>query len=256
MKDALNKAGIKSQSTEVKCRECGKPFEPREPHHKLCGECVKKGAAKGAGGRSGETPSLPDMKDAQNRAGTKSQSAEVKCRECGKPFQPREPHHKLCADCVKKGAAGRSGEAPSFHEGYPDYFDTDGLLKPEFVTDLAKEIAQRLGRERPRMTMHQLRAFYGHVKLQEGALKRGCAFNKVYLQIAKLEPFATERANKDKVPKYFQDFITRNVNKVKDENAFLNGFVEHFQAVVAYCAGTLERRSHDVEKRRSATVRH
>jgi CRISPR/Cas system CSM-associated protein Csm2 small subunit/Zn finger protein HypA/HybF involved in hydrogenase expression len=265
MKDALNKAGIKSQSTEVKCRECGKPFEPREPHHKLCEECMKKGAAKGAAGRSGETPSLPDMKDAQdaqNRAGTKSQSTEVKCRECGKPFQPRERHHKLCADCVKKGASkgaetagGKSAfqkagtmsrsqenKRTSFDEGYPDYFDTDGLLKPEFVTTLAEEIAGTLGNQSPKMTMHQLRAFYSHVKLQEGALKANRPFKAVSVEIAKLKPFASERASKGKVPRYFEDFIVRNVDKVKDKDTFLNGFVEHFQAVVAYCAGTLERR--------------
>jgi CRISPR/Cas system CSM-associated protein Csm2 small subunit len=144
----------------------------------------------------------------------------------------------------------------SFEEGYPNYFDTDGLLKPEYVTTLAEEIAGTLGSQSPKMTMHQLRSFYSHVKLQEGALKANRPFKAVFVEIAKLKPFASERANKGKVPRYFEDFIVRNVDKVKDKDTFLNGFVEHFQAVVAYCAGTLERRSYDVEKRRPATVRH
>jgi CRISPR/Cas system CSM-associated protein Csm2 small subunit len=202
MKDALNKAGLKGQSTEVKCRECTKTFQPREPHHKLCDDCMKKGASKGAG--------TAGAKSAFQKAGTISRSQEIK--------------------------------RTSFDEGYPNYFDTDGLLKPEYVTALAEAIAGTLGNQIPKMTMHQLRAFYSHVKLQEGALKANRPFKAVFVEIAKLKPFASERASKGKVPRYFEDFIVRNVDKVKDENTFLNGFVEHFQAVVAYCAGTLERR--------------
>jgi CRISPR type III-A-associated protein Csm2 len=188
---------------------------------------------------------MADMKGALNKAGIKGETTERRCVDCGKPFEPKEPHHKRCGQCAQKGSS-REGTVKSpttgfFAEGYPAYFDADGLLKPEFVTELAEEIAQRLGNERPKMGMHQLRAFYGHVKLQEGALQRGRPFKEVYLEIAKLKPFASERANKDKVPKYFEQFIARNVDKVKDADTFLRGFVEHFQAVVAYCAGTIRR---------------
>lgn len=183
------------------------------------------------------------MQDAMKKAGLKGSSNEVKCRECGTPFQPRDPRHTLCPKCVGKSssAQARSATQSFFEAGYPDYFDEDGLLKPEFVTTKAEEIAQHLGSERPRMTMHQLRAFYGHVKLQEGALEGGRPFKQVLLEINKLKPFASERASKEKVPKYFEEFIVRNVDKVKDEHSFLKGFVEHFQAVVAYCAGTIRR---------------
>jgi CRISPR type III-A-associated protein Csm2 len=89
------------------------------------------------------------------------------------------------------------------------------------------------------MTMHQLRAFYSHVKRQENALKNKRPFNEVLVEICKLKPIAGERASKGKIAPYFREFIDRNVDKSKDESAFVNGFVEHFQAVVAYCAGTI-----------------
>jgi CRISPR type III-A-associated protein Csm2 len=186
---------------------------------------------------------MQDLKAAMHKAGIKAKSTEINCEQCGKPFEPRDPHHRLCGDCVKKWPPKKSGASTGafFEEGYPDYFDTDGLLKPEFVNEKAEEIARRLGDERPKMTMSQLRAFYGHVKLQEGALASGRDFKEVLLEVKKLKPFASERAHKEKVPKYFEDFITRNVDKVKDERTFLKGFVEHFQAVVAYCAGTIRR---------------
>jgi CRISPR/Cas system CSM-associated protein Csm2 small subunit len=187
---------------------------------------------------------MGDLKSGLEGAGYRGRPAEVKCQECGKPFQPRDPKHRRCPECAGKRPAHSAGGSAraSFEQGYPDYFDADGLLKPEFVTTKAEEIAANLGNERPtRMTMHQLRAFYGHVKLQQGALERGRPFKEVLLEINKLKAFASERASKDKVPRYFEDFIVRNVDKVKDEKSFLKGFVEHFQAVVAYCAGTIRR---------------
>ncbi|PYP86157.1 MAG: hypothetical protein DMG65_19220 [Candidatus Angelobacter sp. Gp1-AA117] len=188
---------------------------------------------------------MSDLKKALEGVGYQGKPAGTKCQECGRPFQPRDPKHKFCSDCIGKKSpkSGKPfGSAQSgFEQGYPDYFDQDGLLKPEFVTSKAEDIAIRLGNERPKMTMHQLRAFYGHVKLQEGALERGRPFKEVLLEIKKLQAFASERASKDKVPRYFEEFIVRNVDKVKDEQSFLQGFVEHFQAVVAYCAGTIRR---------------
>jgi hypothetical protein len=79
---------------------------------------------------------------------------------------------------------GRPGaETRQFPEGYPEYFTPEGELKAEYITTLAEEIARRLGNERPRMTMHQLRAFYGVVKRQEAALKNGRPFPLVHTEI-------------------------------------------------------------------------
>lgn len=183
---------------------------------------------------------MSDLKSSMERAGFKTRSTEVKCQECGKPFHPRDPKHRRCSECMGK-KPGATGVRPSFEQGYPDYFDSEGLLKPEFVTTQAEEIAANLGSARPRMGMHQLRAFYGHVKLQQGALERGRPFTEVLLQIKKMKAFASERASKEKVPRYFEEFINRNVDKVTTEKDFLQGFIEHFQAVVAYCAGTIRR---------------
>ena len=189
---------------------------------------------------------MPDMQDAMKKAGFSRASGEIRCGECGKTFVPSAPEHKVCPACFqKKRGGGRSRAAADagadFPPGYPEYFDSDGLLKPEYVTVEAEKIAQALGRTKPRMTMHQLRAFYHHVKRQEGALKNGQSFREVLVEVSKLKPFASERASKDKIPAHFEQFIIRNVDKAKDEKTFLRGFVEHFQAVVAYCAGTLER---------------
>jgi CRISPR-associated protein Csm2 len=183
---------------------------------------------------------MPDIRGAINNAGLHN-TGEAKCKSCGKSFTPREPHYKLCPDCNRKGRPAPSTRTSIFPPGYPNYFDTDHVLKPEFVTSLADDIAKELGQVWPKMTMHQLRAFYAHVKRQENALKNHRPFKEVLVEISKLKAIANERASKEKIPNYFRDFIDRNVDKSKDEDAFVKGFVEHFQAVVAYCAGTIER---------------
>jgi CRISPR type III-A-associated protein Csm2 len=189
---------------------------------------------------------MPDMNDAIKKAGLGG-SNQAKCKNCGKTFTPKEPWHRLCPECSSKGrphgpASGRSGSGDLFPPGYPDYFDSFGVLRTEYVTSLAEKIAEELGYARPKMTMHQVRAFYGHVKRQERAVTNGRPYREVLPEISKLKPIANERASKEKIPAAFKDFIERNVDKCKDEKAFLNGFVEHFQAVVAYCAGTIRER--------------
>jgi Csm2 Type III-A len=215
---------------------------------------------------------MPDMPDALKKAGMAPKAEAARCQDCGKLFVPREPHHKFCPDCMSKRRSEPSRASPQsfssssfvFPAGYPDYFVSTAemqdpgqagkqapipkpgnkpVLKTEFLTTLAERIAGELGAARPKLTMHQLRGFYQHVKLQEGALKSGRPFPQVLVEIIKLKPIARERAAKDKIPGSFEQFIIRNVDKVKDPDSFLLGFVEHFQAVVAYCAGTLEKSS-------------
>jgi CRISPR/Cas system CSM-associated protein Csm2 small subunit len=185
---------------------------------------------------------MPDMQDALKKAGMAPKSSE-----------PR-----------RASPQSFSSSSSVFPAGYPDYFVSAAemqdsgqagkqapiretgnkpVLKTELLTTLAERIAGELGAARPKMTMHQLRGFYQHVKLQEGALKSGRPFAQVLVELTKLKPIARERTAKGKIPECFEQFIVRNVDKVKDRDAFLSGFVEHFQAVVAYCAGTLEKSS-------------
>lgn len=190
---------------------------------------------------------MPGMEDAMKKAGLSRNSAERKCESCGKPFVPKDPRYRTCYECFQRDrnpvSEGRNALHPrEFPSAYPDYFDADGILKCDYVTALAERIAECLGRESPALNMHQLRAFYGQVKRQQAALRSGRSFNQIYPEICKLKAFARDRAEKKKIPHYFEQFLSKNVDHAKDQKAFLEGFVEHFQAVVAYCAGTIKER--------------
>lgn len=209
---------------------------------------------------------MRDIDGTIKKAGPPASPLKKTCEKCRKEFFPEKPWHKRCRDC-QRAEAHKSGPEDAqlsgrdFEENYPDYFDEQGVLKCEYVTSEARRIAERL--KKGKMTMHQLRAFYQHVKLQEDALNSGRSFRDVRKDICSLEMFAHDRAAKRKVPKFFESFIALNVQRVTasqtDELAFrhtfLDGFVEHFQAVVAYCAGILkdERRPYEevVEDRKA-----
>jgi len=172
-----------------------------------------------------------DMQDAFRKAGMKGAAGD-RCPKCGRP---KDPNFTLCRNCSRPDRP-----AFDFPNNYPNYFDEGGVTRAEYVTNYADDIARRLGDER--LSMHQLRAFYQYAKRQEAALEHGRSFREVLFEIRKLKPFAFEREQKKKIPPVFRRFIDLNIDKVTDEKTFLRGFIEHFQAVVAYCAGRLSDR--------------
>ncbi|HPL96017.1 MAG: type III-A CRISPR-associated protein Csm2 [Smithellaceae bacterium] len=116
------------------------------------------------------------------------------------------------------------------------YFDEKENLFERYVAKDgdADVIARLLGVAKPAMTNHQLRRFYSHVREAENRLKMTDDFKAAYIDLKKLEPFVSEAKGKGKIPDLFFDFILKNVSAVKSKKDFLDGFLEHFQAVVAY----------------------
>ncbi len=159
-----------------------------------------------------------------------------KCGKCGKPL--RDPKFDLCYDCAKKSrpdiGAPREGLKPDYLQG--GYFDENGYLKERYIIKGgdADSIAKRLGLETPAMTNNQLRRFYGHVRAAENRLRMTNNFSPVYLDLKKLEPLVAEAKGKRKIPDIFYDFMTKNLDSVKTKEDFIEGFMEHFQAIVGF----------------------
>lgn len=159
-----------------------------------------------------------------------------KCGKCGKPL--RKPKFDLCYDCnqaVKKGmGTEKQGLKPDYLQG--GYFDENGCLKERYLAKGgdADNLAQDLGFAKPAMTNNQLRRFYGHVRAAENRLRMTKNYLPVYIDLKKLEPFVAEAKGKKKIPALFYDFMTKNLENIKTEKDFIDGFMEHFQAVVGF----------------------
>jgi CRISPR/Cas system CSM-associated protein Csm2 small subunit len=161
---------------------------------------------------------MPDMRDALKGAGFKPQPP----RTGGNNPQPRPP------------------ESNPFPSGYPNYFTHEGRLRVALVTTEAEALAASFKSEG--LKRHQLRSFFDHAKRQLQRLNYGVAFAEVHPQIAFLKAYAADRAGRaeNALPRSFHQFINRNVDAVADQKSFREGFMPHFEAVVAYCAGIRE----------------
>lgn len=131
-------------------------------------------------------------------------------------------------------------------KGYPSYFDKEDkkhVLLVEYVTTYADQIAQQFGEDG--LSKNQLQDFYRFTKDQQQALQHGRSFSEVLVRLKKLKAIAHDRRNRRNsgVTESFKQFIDKNVDALSvagGKETFEKGFLEHFQAVVAYCAGRLK----------------
>ena len=131
-------------------------------------------------------------------------------------------------------------KAPSLPQGYLEggYFDA-GNIRSELLTETAESVARALGNAG--VTTAQLRRFFSHVRSVERELTQR-SFPEVTPQIQSLKPMAAnyvgrgsnawERESRE----VFKRFIDLNVDQViaEKEKGFKEGFVPHFESVVAY----------------------
>jgi len=138
----------------------------------------------------------------------------------------------------------------SLWDGYLQggYFDSEGYLKPEYVSRERVEplVKAMCSDYKKRLTSNQIRRYFGHCRAIETRLKStGVPWSSVVAEIKKLDIAAADGLGKErpKIPKLFHDFIQCNVNAIKSQKDFLEGFLPHFEALVGF--GT----SHFVKER-------
>lgn len=113
------------------------------------------------------------------------------------------------------------------------YFDEKGNVLPAVIIDWPQTIALQLDRQK--MTSTQLRNFFAEVRRIDKQLEAGAAFPSLKPRILKLDAYAEYSFNKTTSPKLFRQFIEANLKwAVKDRKSFSEGFVSHFESVVAY----------------------
>jgi CRISPR type III-A-associated protein Csm2 len=176
-----------------------------------------------------------------------------KCENCGKMFEPRDPRHTLCFDCFRqsRGGGGQSGRrAPSgpprpdtrtdFRFG-PDYLaagyfeqkEGKPYLRSEVLDSLAVDVAKALGGRE--MKSHQLRRFFNKARGIEAKLEREKDFEAVKADILGFKRDVAYQVGRGVVPAEFKQFIDRNVElAVEDKKSFKQGFLQHFESVLAY----------------------
>ena len=128
-----------------------------------------------------------------------------------------------------------------------DYFSIDGgnrrYLQSAFVARKTIDpLAKQLGSAR--LTTGQLRRFFNHCRQIERRLQTDDEnWEQVSARFVALSSYAQYALSAGKIPREFVDFIDYNVRRVEDDSnpreAFLRGFMPHFEALVGFASRRL-----------------
>ena len=140
-----------------------------------------------------------------------------------------------------------SGHGRSKVSKFPDhYFAEDGdsprCLQREFVYQETDRLAEHLGRKaRPALTTGQMRRFFNHCRQLERRLRVDReSWKQVEAAFVVLCAHARSAEGARKIPGDFAKFIDDNVKRVVADSdpgdAFLRGFLPHFEALVGFSA--------------------
>jgi CRISPR/Cas system CSM-associated protein Csm2 small subunit len=130
----------------------------------------------------------------------------------------------------QQGGGGGSWPPDYLKSGY---FDEKGNLLSAVVVEWPRQIATMF--DAGYLQMAQLRKFFAEVRLIEGQLISGMDFGALKPRILKLESYAFDSVKKGKAPQVFKEFFEKNIKWASaNKKGFLEGFVHHFECVVAY----------------------
>jgi cold shock protein len=124
-------------------------------------------------------------------------------------------------------------DADYLREGYFERKDDKAYLRPAIVDSLAMDVAKALGS--CEMKASQLRRFFNKARGIEARLDRTNDFEAVKADIYRFKSDVAYQVGRRLVPQEFQQFVDRNVElAVRDEQSFRQGFLQHFESVLAY----------------------
>lgn len=113
------------------------------------------------------------------------------------------------------------------------YFSESNYLKENFIIKYPMLLANILVQKGNKV--NQIRNYFDHVLNIAGVYKTNKDFNRVKVELQKLIPTVTKSFTKKNISAEFKDFIIENVKQaIKSEDAFIKGFLPHFECLVNY----------------------
>lgn len=124
--------------------------------------------------------------------------------------------------------------------------DNQRYLRSAFVQkEFIGPLARKLSRTRPPLTKGQMRRFFNHCRQIERRLRvEEESWKQVSAMFHALSSHAQYAHSARKIPPEFVEFIDTNVRRVQTDShpreAFLRGFMPHFEALVGFSYALLK----------------
>lgn len=111
------------------------------------------------------------------------------------------------------------------------YVNPEGGYRREIYCEAAEFMVEKL---QYGTSVHALRRFYNRVKGIERSMDHGRRFDQNKSLLYELQPHAAYAVKRKVVNSFFPEFIARNVAQAIVNWEQFEGFVKHFESVVAY----------------------
>lgn len=128
------------------------------------------------------------------------------------------------------------GLPPGYLKG--GYYDANGYLRRETIIEWPKAIVEVFARTS--LTSTALRRFYNKLKGLDTSFKFSRDFNSLLPELYAFERDAAYAATRLVVPGEFIGFTVKNIDLAVGNEKGFQGFVEHFQSIVAFAKGKLK----------------
>jgi len=155
-----------------------------------------------------------------------------KCVRCGKEFEARQPHFKLCPDCFSSPQHRLTDVSELLLNAYYENEKQEEPLKEVYV-GIPQQLANIFANSKPSLGTKQLRDFHHKVlKARTKANLKGIGAAKYILYECQRD--IEYQLKRGVIPQSFAQFMKHHLALAEKDEKSLEGFYQHLDSIVCY----------------------
>lgn len=153
-----------------------------------------------------------------------------RCAKCGNEFDAKEPHHRLCRNCMSSPQSETPSLSGLLLKGY---YDQKGQPLKEIYIDIPQKLANVFFNSRPPLASKQLRDIHREIsRAKTKALLKGIDTARSLLYECQRD--LEYQLKRNVIPESFVQFMKHHLALAEKDEKFLEGFFKHLDSIVCY----------------------
>lgn len=153
-----------------------------------------------------------------------------KCEKCGKEFEARQPHFKLCPNCFSSSQKITTDISDLLLK---TYYDQQGELLKEVYIGIPQQLANIFANSKPSLGAKQLRDFHRRIlKSRTKSHLKGITHAKCILYECQRD--IEYQLKRRVIPQSFGVFMKYHLALAEADEKSLEGFYQHLDSIVCY----------------------